>query len=111
MSGTPRRRVPLPMSETLRLAIRAVGSPLAKKRLEPVLHQVRQGEALSAALERVRGFPSAISRLAAVGEATGSLGQMLTRAGRLEEEAAIRRIEQVQDESFRITECPDSPPT
>lgn len=84
-----------PMSETLRLAIRAVGSPLAKKRLEPVLHQVRQGESLSAALERVRGFPSAISRLAAVGEATGSLGQMLTRAGRLEEEAAIRRIEQV----------------
>lgn len=84
-----------PMSETLRLAIRAVASPLAKKRLEPVLHNVRQGESLSAALERVRGFPPAISRLAAVGEATGSLGGMLTRAGRLEEEAAIRRIEQV----------------
>ena len=84
-----------PMSETLRLAIRAVSSPLAKRRLEPVLHEVRQGEALSAALERVRGFPSAISRLAAVGEATGSLGPMLARAGRLEEEAAIRRIEQV----------------
>ncbi|WP_168077172.1 type II secretion system F family protein [Caulobacter sp. SSI4214] len=84
-----------PMSETLRLAIRAVGSPLARKRLEPVLHQVRQGESLSASLERVRGFPGAISRLAAVGEATGALGPMLTRAGRLEEEAAIRRIEQV----------------
>ncbi|MGH1558141.1 type II secretion system F family protein [Caulobacter segnis] len=84
-----------PMSETLRLAIRAVGSPLAKKRLEPVLHEVRQGESLSAALERVRGFPTAISRLAAVGEATGSLGGMLARAGRLEEETAIRRIEQV----------------
>jgi type II secretory pathway component PulF len=84
-----------PMSETLRLAIRAVSSPLAKKRLEPVLHEVRQGEALSTALERVRGFPSAISRLAAVGEATGSLGPMLARAGRLEEETAIRRIEQI----------------
>jgi type II secretory pathway component PulF len=84
-----------PMSETLRLAIRAVNSPLARKRLEPVLHEVRQGESLSASLERVRGFPGAISRLAAVGEATGALGPMLTRAGRLEEEAAIRRIEQV----------------
>jgi type II secretory pathway component PulF len=84
-----------PMSETLRLAIRAVNSPLAKKRLEPVLHEVRQGEPLSTALEHVRGFPSAISRLAAVGEATGALGPMLARAGRLEEEAAIRRIEQV----------------
>lgn len=84
-----------PMGETLRLAIRAVNSPLAKRRLEPVLHDVRQGEALSTALEHVRGFPSAVSRLAAVGEATGSLGPMLARAGRLEEEAAIRRIEQV----------------
>lgn len=84
-----------PMSETLRLAIRAVGSPLARRRLEPVLHDVRQGESLSTALEGVKGFPSAISRLAAVGEATGSLGPMLTRAGRLEEETAIRRIEQV----------------
>jgi type II secretory pathway component PulF len=84
-----------PMSETLRLAIRAVNSPLAKKRLEPVLYEVRQGESLSTALERVKGFPSAISRLAAVGEATGSLGPMLARAGRLEEEAAIRRIEQI----------------
>lgn len=84
-----------PMSDTLRLAIRAVGSPLVRKRLEPVLHEVRQGVSLSTALEHVKGFPSAISRLAAVGEATGSLGPMLTRAGRLEEETAIRRIEQV----------------
>lgn len=84
-----------PMSEALRLAIRAVGSPLARRRLEPVLQEVRQGEALSGALEQVRGFPDAISRLAAVGEATGSLGPMLARAGRLEEETAIRRIEQV----------------
>jgi type II secretory pathway component PulF len=84
-----------PMSETLRLATRAVGSPLARKRLEPVLHNVRQGESLSNALEKVRGFPDAIARLTAVGEATGALGPMLTRAGRLEEEAAIRRIEQI----------------
>ncbi|KQV58688.1 MULTISPECIES: type II secretion system F family protein [unclassified Caulobacter] len=84
-----------PMSETLRLAIRAVGSPLARRRLEPVLQEVRQGEALSTALERVRGFPDAITRLAAVGETTGSLGPMLSRAGRLEEEEAIRGIERM----------------
>jgi type II secretory pathway component PulF len=84
-----------PMSETLKLAIRAVNSNLARARLEPVLRAVRQGQSLSASLEAVRGFPHAISRLAAVGEATGSLGPMLTRAGKLEEEAAVRRIEQV----------------
>jgi type II secretory pathway component PulF len=84
-----------PMSDVLRLAVRAVASPLAKKRLDPVLHLVRLGVSLSSALDRVRGFPTAISRLAAVGEATGALGPMLARAGRLEEEAAIRRIEQI----------------
>jgi type II secretory pathway component PulF len=82
-----------PMSETLRLAIRAVRSPLARRRLDPVLLEVRQGQSLSTALERVPGFPEAIARLAAVGEATGSLGGMLSRAGGLEEEDAIRRIE------------------
>lgn len=84
-----------PMSDTLRLAIRAVESPIARRRLEPVLQDVRQGEALSLALERVKGFPAAIARLATVGEATGSLGPMLQRAGKLEEEAAVRRIERV----------------
>jgi len=84
-----------PMSDTLKLATRSVGSKLAQQRLEPVLRAVRQGESLSASLENVRGFPDAIARLAAVGEATGSLGPMLTRAGKLEEETAVRRIEQV----------------
>lgn len=84
-----------PMSDTLRLATRAVESAPARRRLEPVLQNVRQGQALSSALEQVRGFPSAISRLAAVGEATGALGAMLQRAGKLEEEAAVRRIERV----------------
>lgn len=34
-------------------------------------------------------------RLTAIGEASGSLGPMLARAGALEEAAAIRRIEAV----------------
>jgi general secretion pathway protein F len=41
----------------------------------------------------VPDFPRAVTRLAAVGEATGALGTMVGRAGRLEEEAAVRRIE------------------
>lgn len=84
-----------PMSETLRLAVRSVRSPLARKRLESVLAAVRQGHALSSSLEEVSGFPSAIVRLAAVGEATGALGPMLVRGGKLEEDAAMRRIETI----------------
>ncbi|WP_312165813.1 type II secretion system F family protein [Phenylobacterium sp.] len=84
-----------PMSETLRLAVRAVRSPLARERLEPVLVNVRQGQSLSSSLEEVRGFPGSIARLSSVGEATGALGAMLTRGGRLEEEAATRKIEAI----------------
>ena len=62
-------------------------------RLEPVAVAVRQGQSLSAALEGVKGFPDAIVRLASVGEASGALGPMVARAGKIEEDAAIRRIE------------------
>jgi type II secretory pathway component PulF len=82
-----------PMSETLRLAIRSVRSPLARGRIEPVLQAVRQGHSLSDSLAKTPGFPAAVARLASVGEATGALGPMLVRAGKLEEEAALSRIE------------------
>jgi type II secretory pathway component PulF len=82
-----------PISEALRLAIRAVGSRAARNRLEPLVQAVRQGHTLSSALASVKGFPPSIVRLAAVGEASNSLGRMLTRGGRLEEDAAMRRVE------------------
>lgn len=81
-----------PMGEALRLATRAVGLSLARTRLEEVGIKVRQGESLSTALAEVRGYPTAIVRLAAVGEASSLLGEMLTRGGLLEEETALRRI-------------------
>jgi type II secretory pathway component PulF len=81
------------MSEALRLATRSVRSRVARERLEPVGQAVRQGQPLSAALERVKPFPDAIIRLATVGEASGALGSMLTRGGKIEEDAALKRIE------------------
>ena len=82
-----------PMGDALRLAIRTAPWREARDRLAPVLASVRQGETLSLALEQVEGFPSAIARLAAVGEATGALGPMLARSGAFEEAAALKRIE------------------
>ncbi len=81
------------MADALRLAIRTVGWQEARDRLTPVLTSVRQGETLSAALDQVEGFPAAIARLAAVGEATGALGPMLARSGTYEEAQALKRIE------------------
>lgn len=82
-----------PMGDALRLSLRTVRSPTARSRLDPVASAVRQGETLSIALERVRGFPPSIARLTLIGEESGKLGPMLIRAGRLEEQAAIRWIE------------------
>lgn len=82
-----------PVGEALRLSLRSVRSQLAQKRLEPVGGSVRQGTALSVALTNVRGFPDQIGRLALIGEESGALGPMLVRAGRLAEQAALRRIE------------------
>lgn len=82
-----------PMTDALRLATRSVRSRGAMRRLEPVIQAVRQGQSLSAALATVKGFPPALVRLAAVGEATNSLGSMLARGGTLEEDTAMRRIE------------------
>lgn len=84
-----------PIAEALRLAMRTTSMRLARVRLEPVTHAVRQGEFLSAALAEVKGFPPAIVRLTTVGEASNALGPMLQRSGRMEEEAALRRIETV----------------
>jgi type II secretory pathway component PulF len=82
-----------PVSDALRLSLRAVRSGLARKRLEPVAQAVRQGETLSVALARVQGFPDAIGRLVVIGEESGALGPMLVRSGRLAEQAALRRVE------------------
>lgn len=84
-----------PVADALRLAIRTVPMAGARRRLEPVTQAVRQGEFLSGALSDVRGFPSAILRLTAVGEASNAVGPMLQRSGRMEEEAGLRRIETV----------------
>jgi len=82
-------------TDALRLSSQAVASGVARTRLEPVLQLVREGRALSASLETVRGFPVSIVRLALVGEATNALGQMLARGGRLEQETAMQRIQKV----------------
>jgi type II secretory pathway component PulF len=82
-----------PMSDALRLAVRSVRSELARQRLQLAVQRIRDGQLLSTSLDEVKAFPPAIARLASVGEASGALGQMLARAGGIEESGAIRRIE------------------
>jgi type II secretory pathway component PulF len=82
-----------PVTDALRLARRGVMLRIAQRRLESLVPLVRQGQPLSVALDGVKGVPPSVIRLAAVGENSNALGRMLVRSGRLEEEAALRRIE------------------
>ena len=82
-----------PMSDALKLAIRSVRSPLARGRLEPAAQAIREGRAFSDVIGRIDSFPASIARLAVIGEASGAVGPMMARAGKLEEDAALRRIE------------------
>lgn len=82
-----------PVVEALRLATRTTSMRTARERLDAISQAVRQGEPLSAALEGIANFPQPIVRLTTVGEASNALGPMLLRGGRMEEDAALRRIE------------------
>jgi len=82
-----------PMSEALRLALGGVRSETARERLSAVAGTVRQGESLATVLGRVRDFPEPIVQMALIGQEAGQLGPMLLRSGRLEEQAALQRIE------------------
>jgi type II secretory pathway component PulF len=81
------------MTEALRLSSRIIRSPSAREAVERLTIKVRQGTSLAAALGEIRGLPGSIARLATVGEVSGALGPMLARAGKLEEEQALRKIE------------------
>lgn len=83
------------VTDALRLCQRSVGNAAARKRLENVATQVRQGSRLSDALRQVEGFPRPVIRLCEVGEASSTLGAMLARAGEREEAQALSRIDKL----------------
>jgi len=83
------------LTEALRLCQRGVVNGEARKRLDGVVTQIRQGQRLSEALRQVSGFPDPISRLCEVGEASSTLGPMLAKAGAREEAQALARIDKL----------------
>ena len=83
------------VTDALRLCQRSVGNAAARKRLENVATQVRQGSRLSDALRQVEGFPKPVIRLCEVGEASSTLGAMLAKAGEREEVQALSKIDKL----------------
>ncbi len=68
----------LPLISGLEIATNAVSNAYVGQRLEPSIDEVRQGQAFHDALDRTEIFPRLSIDMIKVGEATGSLDEMLT---------------------------------
>ena len=67
----------LPLVPALEISTRAVGNAWVRGRLEPAIPRVREGQALHTALDETGIVPELVIDMVEVGEATGSLDQML----------------------------------
>lgn len=80
----------VPLPSALRLAAETVGNTVAAQAVRDAQARVREGESLAGALGRFEVFPEAALRMVAVGEETGRLEDMLSRAAELYE-GEVRR--------------------
>jgi len=67
----------LPLVSAFEIAVQAVSNRHVGSRIEPAIDDVRQGEAFYEALDRTDVFPAISIDMIKVGEATGSLDEML----------------------------------
>ncbi len=72
-----------------------LGSIRMERALLATRESVREGESISPMIEKQKVFPALLSRMMAVGEETGKLGEMLARVAKyyeLEVEMAVKRL-------------------
>jgi general secretion pathway protein F len=82
----------VPAGEAIRLAVGSIRLTEAARRLDGLATAVRGGASISQSLAETPALPRSLSQMARIGEETGSLGQMLERAGQLEQARALRRV-------------------
>ena len=68
----------IPLISALETVVHAVGNFYISERIRPAIDQVRQGQAFHVALDRTGVFPKISIDMIKVGEATGSLDEMLS---------------------------------
>jgi type IV pilus assembly protein PilC len=68
----------MPLVPALEIGVAAVGNAEIRRRLEPTIRKVREGEAFYVALEETEVFTDLAVDMVQVGEATGALDEMLS---------------------------------
>jgi type II secretory pathway component PulF len=98
-------RVGIPIMEALAISVDTIQSARARAALNQVRLEVGDGRALSAAFRDSRYFPELLSHLIEVGETSGHLESMLTKAStyyRHEFEQAIEALKQLLEPALMI---------
>ncbi len=85
-------RAGMPLLPALAAAGEAAGDAAVTERLGRARERVARGEPLTSSLERERALASSALQLVAVGESSGRLGEMLSRAGDLAAQEAERAL-------------------
>jgi general secretion pathway protein F len=84
-----------PAAKALDLAASSAPNPAWRAKLRCSADALREGRSVANALASIEGLSPEIAHLARVGEETGSLGQMATRAGDLILDRALDRLDKV----------------
>ncbi len=82
----------IPLVQALEISVSSVGNAWARKVLAPTIQEVREGQAFYAALEKTEFFEPLEVDMVKVGEATGSLDQMLASVSEFLDEQVETRM-------------------
>jgi len=85
----------LPLVQALEIATRAVGNARVRRRLQPAIDRVREGQALHRALAETGEVPPVVLDMVEVGEATGALDQMLANVSDFLDEEVETRMQRL----------------
>ncbi len=85
----------LPLVAAFEIAVRAVSNRHVSVHIEPAIGEVQQGQAFHEALQRTGVFPKLAVDMIKVGEATGSLDEMLTNISDYLDEKVETRVQRL----------------
>ena len=85
----------IPLVSALGTAVSAVGNRHVSDAIAPVIDEVRQGQAFNDALDRTNVFPNLAIDMIKVGEATGSLDDMLNSVSDYFDETVETRVQRL----------------
>lgn len=85
----------LPLVAAFEIAVQAVSNRHVRKRIEPAIDEVQQGQTFHGALDHSGVFPKLSVDMIKVGEATGSLDEMLTNISDYFDERIETRVQRL----------------